>query len=93
MKRPLIVPLPGPGAAGGADADGDDPGEAGDLVIDSMMMGYGDWDIAPEAAAADPSRYPRHCDGVSGQNNVCMTWRCVISAADCSKSLSALRRH
>ncbi len=76
MKRPLIVPLPGPGAAGGAaaDADGDDPGDADDL-IDRMMIGDGDRGIAPEAAAADPSCYPRHCDGVSGQNNVCM--RCV----------------
>ena len=76
MKRPRIVPLPGPGAAGGAaeDADGDDPGDADDL-IDRMMMGDGDRGIAPEAAAADPSRYPRHGDGVSEQNNVCM--RCV----------------
>jgi hypothetical protein len=76
MKRPRIVPLPGPGAAGGAaaDADGDDPGDADDL-IDRMMMGDGDRGIAPEAVAADPSRYPRHGDGVSEQNNVCM--RCV----------------
>jgi hypothetical protein len=74
MKRPRIVPLPGPGAAGGAaaDADGDDPG---DDLIDRMMMGDGDRGIAPEAAAADLSRYPRHGDEVSGQNNVCM--RCV----------------
>lgn len=80
MKRPRIVPLPGPGAAaaGGAtaDADGDDPGDAArDDLIHRMMMGDGDRGIAPEAAAADPSRYPRHGDGVSGQNNVCM--RCV----------------
>ena len=79
MKRPRIVRLPGPRAAAGgaaADADGDDPGDADDL-IDRMMIGDGDRGIASEAAAADPSRYPRHGDGVSGQleNNVCM--RCV----------------
>jgi hypothetical protein len=75
-KRPRIVPLPGPGAASGAaaDADSDDPGHADDL-IDRMMMGDWDLSIAPEAAAADPSRYPIHGDGVSGQNYVCM--RCV----------------
>ncbi len=75
MKRPRIVPLPGPGAAAAdgaaADADGDDPGDADDL-IHRMTMGDGDRGIAPEAAEADPSRYPRHGDGVSGQNNVCM---------------------
>ena len=66
MKRPRIVRLPagGPGAGGGAQA-----------LIDRMMMGDGDRGIAPEAAVGDPSRYPRHGDGVSGQNNVCM--RCV----------------
>ena len=66
MKRPRIVRLPagGPGAASGAQA-----------LIDRMMMGDGDRGIAPEAVAADPSRYPRHGDGVSEQNNVCM--RCV----------------
>jgi hypothetical protein len=74
MKRPRIVCLPGPGAAGGADTDGDDPDDA-QALIDHMMMSDGDRGIAPEAAAADPSRYPRHIDGVSGQNNVCM--RCV----------------
>ncbi len=43
MKRPRIVPLPGPGAASGAaaDAHGDDPGDADDL-IDRMLMGDGD---------------------------------------------------
>ncbi len=71
MKRVRIVRLPGPRAAAGgaaADADGDDPGDANDL-IDRMMMGDGDRGIASEseAAAADPSRYPRHGDGVSGQ--------------------------
>ena len=74
MKRPRIVRLPGPGAAGGADTDGDDPDDA-QALIDRMMMGDGDRGIAPEAAVGDPSRYPRHGDGVSGQNNVCM--RCV----------------
>ena len=80
MKRPRIVPLTGPRAAAGgaaADADGDDPGDADDL-IDRMMIGDGDRGIASEAAAADPSRYPRHGDGVtvSGQNNlnVCMRY-------------------
>jgi hypothetical protein len=67
MKRPRIVRLPGPGAAAGADTDGDDPGDA-QALIDLMMMGDGDRGIdQAAAAAADPSRYPRHCDGVSGQ--------------------------
>ncbi len=59
MKLSLIVNLPWPWATGGADADGNDSGEADDL-IGHMMMGDGDQGIAPEAAAADPPRYPRH---------------------------------
>jgi hypothetical protein len=76
MKRPRIVRLPWPGAAaaGGADSDGDDPGDARSL-IDRMMMGNGDRGIAPEAAVADPLRYPRNGNRVSELDNVCM--RCV----------------
>jgi hypothetical protein len=73
MKRPRIVRLPRPGAAGGADSDGDDPGDRGAFdLIDRMRIGDGDRGMAPEAAAVDPSRYPRHGDVVSGLNIVCI---------------------
>jgi len=58
-KRPRSVPR----AAG--EADGDGPGNAGDQI--ARMMGDGDQSVAPWVAP-DPSRYPGHCDGVSGLN-------------------------
>ena len=58
-KRPRSVPR----AAG--EADGDGPGDAGDQI--ARMMGDGDQSVAPWVAP-DPSRYPGHCDGVSGLN-------------------------
>ena len=60
-KRPRSVPR----AAG--EADGDGPGDAGDQI--ARMMGDGDQSVAPWVTVApDPSRYPGHCDGVSGLN-------------------------
>ena len=52
-------------AACDADHDGDAPGDAGDQI--ARMMGDGDQSVAPWVAP-DPSRYPGHCDGVSGLN-------------------------
>ena len=58
-KRPRSVPR----ATG--EADGDVPGDAGDQI--ARMMGDGNQSVAPWVAP-DPSRYPGHCDGVSGLN-------------------------
>jgi hypothetical protein len=58
-KRPQSVPR----ATG--EADGDGPVDAGDLI--ARMMGDRDQSVAA-GDAQDPSRYPAHCDGVSGLN-------------------------